>query len=155
MIRESTTEDIAGLLEVATASGLFETEQIDELAEMLRTHFGSDESSDVWLTDHEHRKPIGVAYVAPERMTVGAWNLYLLAVHPDEQRKGHGKALLAYVERILSDRGARVLLVETAGTADFDYVRSFYSKSGYEEEARIRAFYDAGVDKVIYRKALV
>jgi hypothetical protein len=53
---------------------------------------------------------------------------------------------------MLTERGERVLLVETAGTDDFDYVRSFYRQNGYEEDAQIREFY--GVDKIVFRKAL-
>jgi ribosomal protein S18 acetylase RimI-like enzyme len=89
-----------------------------------------------------------------ERLTEGTWNLCLIAVHPDRQKQGRGKALLQHVEQMLTERGERVLLVETAGMDDFDYVRSFYRHNGYEEEARIREFYAAGVDKIVFRKAL-
>jgi GNAT superfamily N-acetyltransferase len=154
MIRPATPEDKNALLEVAMASGLFEPEQVGELAEMLGNHFDADEASEIWLTDDEDGRPVGVAYAAPERMTDGTWNLYLVALHPDHQRKGRGKAILEHVEKLLTDHGVRVMLVETAGTDDFDYVRSFYAKSGYNEEARIGEFYEAGVDKVVYRKAL-
>ena len=34
-------------------------------------------------TDGEDRRPLGVVYVVPERMTNGTWNLYLIAVHPE------------------------------------------------------------------------
>lgn len=95
-----------------------------------------------------------MAYVAPERMTEGTWNLYLIAVHPHHQRQGCGKSMLQYVEKMLTEKGERVLLVETSGTDDFEYVREFYRKSGYEEEARIREFYAAGVDKIVFRKKL-
>jgi ribosomal protein S18 acetylase RimI-like enzyme len=152
MIRPTTPADTNALMALAAASGLFEPSQTAELAEMLGQHFAGD-SPDFWLTD-EDQEPVGVAYVAPERMTEGTWNLYLIAVHPDRQRQGRGKKLLEYVEQLLIDRGERVLLVETAGTEDFEYVRAFYRKSGYTEEARIRDFYMAGVDKVIYLKFL-
>jgi ribosomal protein S18 acetylase RimI-like enzyme len=95
-----------------------------------------------------------VAYVALERLTEGTWNLYLIAIHPDSQRQGRGAALIRHIEQVLIDRGERVLLVETSGLDDFEYVRSFYRKSGYHEEARIREFYKAGDDKIIFRKAL-
>lgn len=61
---------------------------------------------------------------------------------------------MRHVEQMLAERGERVLLVETSGTEDFEYVRAFYRKNGYEEEARIREFYAAGVDKIIFRKML-
>jgi ribosomal protein S18 acetylase RimI-like enzyme len=54
----------------------------------------------------------------------------------------------------LTVRGARVLLVETSGLPSFERTRAFYRKCGYDEEARIRDFYKAGDDKIVYRKML-
>jgi len=48
--------------------------------------------------------------------------------------------------------GGRMLLVETL--ASFHLAQAFYRKYGYEEEARIRDFYAAGDDKVVFRKVL-
>lgn len=154
MIRLTTPDDTNALLALAEATGLFETNQIEELAQMLIEHLGDKaDSKGVWLT-HYDREPVGVAYVAPERMTEGTWNLYLIAIHPNWQRQGRGALLLGYVERMLAENGERVLLVETSGLEEFEYVRAFYRKNGYEEEARIREFYKAGEDKIIFRKVL-
>lgn len=154
MIRLTTPDDTKALIAVAEASGLFEPQQTDELSQMLAQHFDSAANShDLWFTDDDGG-PVGVAYTAPERMTEGTWNLYLIAIHPDRQRQGRGKALLVHVEQMLAERGERVLLVETSGTEDFDYVRAFYRNSGYNEEARIRDFYTDGVDKIVFRKIL-
>jgi ribosomal protein S18 acetylase RimI-like enzyme len=76
------------------------------------------------------------------------------AIHPDRQGQGRGKQLLREVEQVVTQRSGRVLLVETSGMPDFDRVRSFYDHCGYEAEARIRDFYKAGDDKIVYRKAL-
>lgn len=154
MIRLTTPSDTNKLLALADATGLFEPNQIEELAQMLDQHFSDESDSEgLWFTDDDN-EPVGVAYVAPERMTEGTWNLYLIAIHPDYQKQGHGAALLRHIEQMLAKRGERVLLVETSGLEDFEYVRAFYQKSGYEEEARIREFYKAGDDKIIFRKAL-
>ncbi len=110
-------------MELATASGLFEPDQTDILAGMLR----SPNVSDVWFTDDEDGIPVGVAYLAPEKMTRGTWNLYWIAVDPGHQRQGRGKAILDHVQKWLIENGQRMLLVETAGVADFDYVRKFYA----------------------------
>ena len=154
MIRMTTPEDTESLMAIACASGLFEPHQTDELSGMLAKYFGTQSPShDLWVTDDDGG-PVGVAYTAPERMTEGTWNLYLIAVHPDRQRQGRGKMLLEYVEHMLAERGQRMLLVETSGTDDFDYVRAFYRNSGYEEEARIRDFYADGIDKIVFRKII-
>ncbi|HEY9646009.1 MAG TPA: GNAT family N-acetyltransferase [Chroococcidiopsis sp.] len=154
MIRLATCDDMPALLALAKVSGLFEPGQIEDLAQMLAEYFHHEgETAEFWLTDCDS-VPVGMAYVAPERMTEGTYNLYLLAVHPNYQRQGRGKALLHYVEQMLVERGERILLVETSGTEDFDYVREFYRHSGYAEEARIREFYAPGVDKIVFRKVL-
>ena len=62
--------------------------------------------------------------------------------------------LLNYVEQRLKKSGERLLLVETSGLDGFEMTRSFYVKNGYAEEARVRDYYKAGDDKVIFRKAL-
>jgi ribosomal protein S18 acetylase RimI-like enzyme len=155
MIRLTTPDDVTDLIVLAEATGLFEPSQTEELVQMLDQHFNSEtENQDLWFTDDDNGV-VGVAYLAPERMTEGTWNLYLIAIHPEHQRQGRGVALLCHVEQVLANRGERVLLVETSGLESFEYVRSFYRKSGYDEEARIREFYKAGDDKIIFRKALV
>ena len=150
MIRATHETDFDALVALATASGLFEPEQTDILAGMLR----SPDENDVWLTDVDAGVPVGVAFMAQEKMTHGTWNLYWIAIAPERQRQGRGKAMLEYVQNWLIERGQRILLVETAGVDDFDYVRRFYSDNGFETEARIRDFYEAGVDKVVFRKSL-
>jgi ribosomal protein S18 acetylase RimI-like enzyme len=154
MIRLTTLDDVTALIALAEASGLFEPSQTEYLAQMLDEHFSDEkETEDLWFTDYD-REPVGMAYVAPERMTEGTWNLYLIAVHPHHQKQGRGKSMLRHVELMLTERGERILLVETSGTEDFEYVREFYRKNGYEEEARIREFYTAGVDKIVFRKLI-
>jgi ribosomal protein S18 acetylase RimI-like enzyme len=154
MIRLITQDDTTALIALAEATGLFEPSQTEDLSQMLIDHFNDKaKTQDFWFTDYDN-EPVSVAYVAPERMTEGTWNLYLIAVHPHHQRQGRGKLMLQYVEKVLTERGERVLLVETSGTDDFEYVREFYRKSGYDEEARIREFYAAGVDKIVFRKKL-
>ncbi len=154
MIRPTTPNDMAALIALADATGLFRPKELEEVGEMLTDYFGSNIGSDhFWITDDDNG-PMGVAYCAPEPMTDGTWNLQLIAVRPDCQGQGRGAALLRYVEQTLTTRAARVLLVETSGLASFERTRAFYRKCGYDEEARIRDFYRAGDDKIVYRKAL-
>jgi ribosomal protein S18 acetylase RimI-like enzyme len=154
MIRPTTPDDTTALIALAGAIGLFQPNQLEELGEMLADYFGGNSDSDhFWLTDDDDG-PVGVAYCEPEPMTDQTWNLQLIAIRPDRQGQGRGAALLRYVEQTLTARGGRVLLVETSGLASFDRTRAFYRKCAYEEEARIRDFYKAGDDKIVYRKAL-
>lgn len=154
MIRPTSSSDSAAIIALSVSSGLFPPDATDEFAAVLSGCLAGENGPDhVWLTDDDEG-PVGVAYFAPERMTDGTWNLYMLAVHPERQRKGRGAALVRHVEQALVTRCARVLLVETSGLASFEHTRAFYRALGYDEEARIREFYKAGDDKVVFRKAL-
>lgn len=152
MIQPTTPDDTAAVLALAVATGLAPPDGTEEVRDALAGHFAG--GRDVWVTDDDGGEVVGVAYAAPERMTDGTWNLYMIAVRPDRQGRGRGTALVRHVEQTLTARGVRVLLVETSGLADFEPARAFYRKCGYEEEARVRDFYKTGDDKVIFRKAL-
>jgi ribosomal protein S18 acetylase RimI-like enzyme len=149
-VRATSPADLPGLKALIDAVGLFPSEMLDGImAGYLRRDF----SEGFWLT-YDAGGPMGVAYCGPERMTQGTWNLYLIAVHPDLQGRGHGTTLLRHVEDALAMRGERLLLVETSGLPEFEPARAFYRKCGYDEEARIRDYYQDGEDKVVFRRAL-
>ena len=152
MIRPVQPNDTPALMALIDGTGLFPSHM---LGDMLSEHFadGPGRQDHFWVTDDE-AGPVGLAYYAPERMTEGTWNLYLIAVHPDRQREGRGGRLLRFVEESLTARGERILLIETSGLASFEGVRTFYRNCGYEEEATIRDFYNAGEDKIVWRKVL-
>lgn len=149
-IRPVTPEDTDALKAVIDASGLFPSELLDD---MIAGYFSGDVGDEFWLTI-DAGGPLAVAYYVPERMTQGTWNLLLIAVHPDHQGQGRGAALLRHIEQALTARGERLLLVETSGLPSFEGTRAFYRKCGYDEEARIRDFYQAGDDKIVFRKML-
>jgi GNAT superfamily N-acetyltransferase len=154
MIRPITPDDTDALISLADSVGLFSASELAELHQMLTAALSQDGAScPFWITDDDHGL-VGLAYCEPERMTDGTWNLQLIAVHPTHQRQGRGAKLLLSVEQILAERGARVLLVETMGTPEFEPVRTFYRQNGYSEEARIREFYAEGMDKVVFWKAI-
>ncbi|MBE9049511.1 GNAT family N-acetyltransferase [Nostocales cyanobacterium LEGE 11386] len=153
MIRPTTPDDTTALIAIADAIG-FQPNELEELSKMLADYFSSDRDSDrFWIADDDNGL-VGVAYCEPERMTNRTWNLQLIAIRPDRQGQGRGATLLRYVEQTLTARGGRMLLVETSGLPVFERTRAFYAKCGYEEEARIRDFYAAGDDKVVFRKVL-
>ena len=150
-IRESTQADISRLMHVIDAVELFPSTMLEGM--MTSFLSGNRQTPEFWLTD-DHDGPVGVAYCAPERLTEGTWNLYLIAVHPGWQRKGRGAALIRAVEGRVTAAGGRLLLIETSGLGSFEGQRDFYARQGYSQEARVRDFYDVGNDKIVFWKLL-
>ena len=149
-VRPTSSNDLPALRAVIDSTGLFPGEMLDD---MIAPFLSGDEGSHRWLT-LDDGEPIGIAYVVPERMTEGTWNLLLIAVRSDRQAVGFGGSLLETVERSLAETGQRVLLVETSGLPEFDRTRAFYDRHGYRREAIIRDFYQEGEDKVVFWKRL-
>ena len=149
-LRPATMQDIAALSKVVEQTDLFPPEILEE---MLRPVIdGEDEA--IWLVHEQHGTANGFVYAIPEPLTEGTWNMLALAVLPEKQRTGAGKALVSALENALRPLGARLLIADTSGTDSFEGTRAFYARVGYAEEARIRDFWEAGDDKVTFRKAL-
>ena len=150
VFRPVTRNDLPALKAIIDANQMFPSAMLDDMTAAFLADEGSEER---WLTVDE-TGPVAVAYYVPERMTDGTYNLLLIAVTPGRHGRGIGTALIGHVERDLAQRGGRVLLVETSGLEAYARTRRFYANVGYDEEARIREFYAAGEDKVVFRKAL-
>lgn len=150
-IRPTQHDDLADLQEVLDGTELFPSEI---LPDMVSNFLSGDEGSDVWLTCEVDGKAVGFCYAVPEELTDRAWNMLALAVLPLLQGKGHGGALVAQLETMLKHRGQRVLIADTSGMDAFAQTREFYRRNGYAEEARIRDFWAAGDDKIVFWKSL-
>jgi ribosomal protein S18 acetylase RimI-like enzyme len=87
----------------------------------------------------------------PTPCTSGTFDLYWIVVDSGWQGRGIGGALVAEMERRLAGR-ARLIVVETAGRADYAPTRAFYAARGYQVESTIPDYYEPGDDLVTYVK---
>jgi ribosomal protein S18 acetylase RimI-like enzyme len=151
-IRKIVREDIADLKAVLDSIELFPSEMLED---MISDYFENKDSEDIWFTaSGDDRKPISIAYCAPEKLTEGTYNLYAIGVKKSIQGKGVGAKMMQYIEELLRNQGHRILIVETSGTAEMNLTRQFYEQLQYTKEAVIRDFWSEGDDKVVYWKKL-
>lgn len=152
MIKKTIIDDREKLLSIIENSGQFDDDSLEHVRQTLDEHLSNPDQA-LWYTAHDHC-PVGVAYCIPEPVTSGTWNLLMLWVEAGFEGKGFGSALVARIESDLLEKGARLLIVETSGLDEFEIARSFYEKSGFQLEARIKNFFDVGDDKLVYTKSL-
>jgi ribosomal protein S18 acetylase RimI-like enzyme len=74
-------------------------------------------------------------------------------VDPAVHGAGVGTALIHAMERRLAGV-ARLVVVETAGRAEYGPTRAFYEARGYRAVSRIPDFYAPGDDQVVYVKTV-
>ena len=150
-VRSAVAGDLVDFKSIIDGNELFPSDMLDD---MMSAYLGGSATGDHWVAGEVGSQLAGVGYFVPERMTEGAWNLLLIAVEPRLQGLGIGAAIMAHAEQTVIASGGRLLLVETSGLPEFEKTRGFYRRIEYVEEARIRNFYQAGEDKVVFVKTL-
>jgi ribosomal protein S18 acetylase RimI-like enzyme len=96
----------------------------------------------------------GYICYGPTPLTEGTWDIYWLAVAPEQQSQGIGKALLAFAEGNIKETKGRMTLIETSSKPEYEATRRFHRAQGYELACRIADFYAPGDDKLVFQKRL-
>lgn len=152
MIRPIEIDDRPEVMKLAEASGLFKPNELEAVGEVLDACLTGENGPDQHWIAFDQGELLAVAYYAPEQMSDRVWNLFFIAVRPDQKGKGLGKQIIQYVEESLAGRGERLLIVETSGLASFEDTRAFYRSCGFEQAGSIRDYYGPGDAKVIFIK---
>ena len=101
----------------------------------------------------QYGRLVGYACYGQIPCTVGSYDLYWIAVHPDIQGKGLGQRLLQETEHLIRDAGGSRIYVDTSQRLQYASTRAFYENAGYRLDAVLTEFYAPGDNKVIYCKA--
>lgn len=140
--------DIPAIQRILKDTELFPEDMLEEL---IAPFFDGNNGGERWFVA-ETDAVEGFAYVRPEPLADGTWNLLAIGVRTGTQGKGLGSSLMRCVEDELSDQ--RILIVETSGLPEFEKTRRFYLERGYAHEATLRDYWADGDDKVVFWKAL-
>lgn len=154
-VRRTKVEDRDDIIHATENTGCFRPDEIEVACEVLddallkgpEGHYQS-------FTAEIGGKVAGWICFGPTPCTLGTFDIYWIIVAPDYQREGLGSALITHAEKIISERGGRLSVIETSGKGLYEATRGFYSAKGYTEQARIPEFYAGGDDKIIYTKSL-
>jgi aminoglycoside 6'-N-acetyltransferase I len=155
-IRKLKNEDREQIKLILESTRVFNEDEIKIALELVDIYLNSPDQKDYELYSYvnDDGKVFGYYCIGPTPATDGTFDLYWIAVNPDLHGKGIGKQLLAHAEGLISSRAGRLIIAETSSRDDYFKTRQFYLRTGYSELARIKDFYRAGDDIVIYGKYL-
>jgi D-alanine-D-alanine ligase-like ATP-grasp enzyme/GNAT superfamily N-acetyltransferase len=153
--RTVTPADRPPLDELIRETGFFNPEEIDIALELIDDRLANGEASHYsFLVAEADGRVAGYACWGSILGTQASADLYWIVVHPREQGKGVGAALLQAAETWMAAEGRTRVYVETSTRAQYVPTRSFYLACGYDLTAELADFYAPGDGKAIFLKIL-
>ena len=156
LLRPLTGADRARVETMTLATPLFRPEEIPVALDVFDAAMGIGRRAD---PDYEtlgaelEGRLVGWICWGPTPCTQGTFDLYWIVVDPAWQSHGIGGTLVEEMEQRIAGR-ARLVVVETAGRAEYAPTRAFYARLGYQVVATIPDYYASGDDLVTFVKRI-
>lgn len=156
VVRPMASDDRASVASLVVSVDNFNKAEIECALELVDIYLNDADQTDYHLVVAEDATGAVRAYACwgPVPLTVGTYDLYWIATHPQWRGRGFGNALMTYIETRVVERQGRLLVVETSSKSSYAGTVEFYRRIGYREASRIRDFYDIGDDRLIFVKRL-
>lgn len=139
--------------EISEKAKVFSKVEIETVSELWEEYLTKGPASGYFfLISHENDVITGFTCYGPHALTAGAYDIYWIAVDPEFQNRGIGRALIHRVEEEVEKRHGNLLILETSSTPPYQPARDFYLRSGFTLEATIHDFYAPDDHLVIFTK---
>jgi ribosomal protein S18 acetylase RimI-like enzyme len=153
-IRRAAPADRGRIQQILLATARFTAQEIGWAMELVDLVFAGRQDYETHVLEQPDGAVQGYALFGPTPRAEGVWDLYWIAVDPEQQGKGLGQVLLRFVENEVRRRFGRMLLIETSSKRSYAPTVRFYQRAGYREISRIKDFYRIEDDKVVFSKNL-
>lgn len=153
--RELRRHDREALAQTLAATGFFNHEELAVALELVDDRLAHGERSHYrFLVAEVMGAVVGYACWGPIPGTQESADLYWIAVHPDHQGSGVGRALLAAAEAWMLAEDRPRCWIETATRPQYAPTRAFYLACGYALAAELPDYYAPGDGKAIFVRIL-
>jgi acetoin utilization deacetylase AcuC-like enzyme/GNAT superfamily N-acetyltransferase len=148
-------DDVGRVRSLVARTGFFNAAEAEVAADLVTERLTKGTRSGYHFVLAERGSTL-VAYACygPIEGTQGSFDLYWIAVSPEEQVKGLGGQVYVRAEAAMRKAGAKHIYADTSSSERYAGTRGFYQRMGFQEEARLADFYGPGDGKVIYVKDL-
>lgn len=153
MIRELARHDRQEVISLLEATKNFSEAEIAIAKELIDICIENANQTDYYaFVSEAEGRVAGFLLLGPTPATVGTFDMYWIAAHPDFQGRGIAQELDAHAMRFVRERGGYLLIAETSSQPNYSRTRAFYTKQGYDELACIVDYYKPGDDLIIFGK---
>ncbi len=154
-IRPMKKNDKPAIMKILRATPEFNPSEVKIAEEVIDGYLNDPKRSGYYIVIAEvNSLTAGYICYGPTPLTDGTWDLYWLAVQPDQQGLGIGSALIEFAEGKINKAQGRMAIIETSSKPEYKKTRSFFVHHNYEKIGCIPDFYTVGDDLIIFKKIL-
>ncbi|MBI1900770.1 MAG: GNAT family N-acetyltransferase [Planctomycetia bacterium] len=148
-------EDRELVRQIVSATGYFSPSEIAVAVELVDEFLVKGAASGYQFIFAERGgRTLGYACFGHIAVTTHSFDLYWVAVRPEFQKEGIGRALVRQAEAAIASQGGKRVYAETSSREQYGPTRAFYERCGYKVDAVQDEFYGPGDGKVVYAKVL-
>jgi GNAT superfamily N-acetyltransferase len=146
--------DRAALAKILHGTNVFTKDEVAIALELIDIVINNPDQTDYYIkvAISDEGSIEGYYCIGPTPATNGTYDLYWIAVDVSSHNKGIGKYLISDAEEWVRQRNGNLIIAETSSLPRYEKTRKFYLRTQYGELARIKDYYSAGDDLVIYGK---
>jgi ribosomal protein S18 acetylase RimI-like enzyme len=154
-IRPMSPQDKPAILQMMRNMPEFKPAEIAVAEEVLNSYLHDSLKSGYYVFVAEAGSSItGYICYGPTPLTEATWDIYWLAVAPNQQNQGIGQSLLSFAEGAIKEKQGKMAIIETSSKSEYKATRRFYRRQSYKLACRIADFYASGDDKLIFIKRM-
>jgi ribosomal protein S18 acetylase RimI-like enzyme len=148
---ELVDRDPASIRDLVRATGFFYDDEVAVAGELAEERLAKGPGSGYhFVLADQGERLLGYTCYGPIACTRSSHDLYWIAVAPDAQRLGLGRALMRRSEAAIAAAGGTRVYVETSNRPQYASTRAFYERCGYDLVSLLEEFYGPGDAKATY-----
>lgn len=159
-IRNVKPGDRAALHALLRQVNVFEPHEIQVAEELIEERLAGSTDYLIYIAEEETgadrvgKALLGFVCHGHNPVTDAVHDIYWIVVEPGAQRRGTGRALLAYAESRVREMAGRAITIETSSRPEYRAAQGLYEACGYSRVAEIGDFYKPGDAMRTYMKFL-
>jgi acetoin utilization deacetylase AcuC-like enzyme/GNAT superfamily N-acetyltransferase len=148
-------DDVGRVRSLVASTGFFNAAEVETASDLVTERLTKGiRSGYSFVLAERGANLVGFACYGPLHGTQGSFELFWIAIAPEEQKKGLGAQVYARAEAAMVKASAKHIYADTSSSDRYADTRGFYQRMGFREGARLPDFYAPGDGKIVFVKDL-
>lgn len=148
-------DDVGRVRSLVASTGFFNAAEVETASDLVTERLTKGiRSGYSFVLAERGANLVAFACYGPIPGTQASFELFWIAIAPEEQKKGLGAQVYARAEAAMVKASAKHIYADTSSSDRYADTRGFYQRMGFREGSRLPDFYAPGDGKIVFVKDL-